>query len=778
MAESGRRPAFIAGTSGEVVSWANVGRCATALAGSLPRDGVVGVSISSPATFCAAYIAALAGGITIAPLDPRATEDELDLLLDRLLVTDLVYDEGSSAAGLDGSKCRRWQLTQSGLEPANPGLYKEPPVRGIDASVVLATSGTTGRPKAVPLQERQLLKVARDIVSHHGLRARDRGYSPLPLFHVNAQVVGVLSALVSGSSLVIDDRFHRSRFWEVVESYDVTWLNLVPAMIALLGDVEPPAQVAKRIRFARSASAPLPEAVREKFEHTTGIGILETYGMTEAASQITANPLETAERRPGSVGRPVGVSLQVVDEKRRPVPAGEVGSIEIRGRGVVTHYLDTMLAPVPVVTDDGWLVTGDLGRVDTDGFVYLVGRADEVINRGGEKLYPREIEEVLRRHPAVLAAAVVGRPHPVLGSEPVAFVTVRDASRAEVVVEELTALCRQTLSRYKQPAEIIVIDELPAGATGKVSRRRVAELAAKARISQAARPAPALRREGAPPPPSASKERESLFTKAFGLELPSRPPKPRRHGLNVVIDGGVPLRAFEDAVSSSPELIDLVKLGWGTAVVTRGLEEKIAVLKQNGIAWFFGGTLFEKFVAQDRFGDFVELCRSLGCSHVEVSNGTIHLPNYMKATYIERLSEEFTVLSEVGYKDVERSDALEARDWLSFIYEDLAAGAAYAITEARESGHSGICNADGGLRVDVVEEILTSDVDTRRLVFEAPTKELQSFFVTRVGTNVNLANLPLCEIVAVETLRLGLRSDTLLHFELERQHVGELSADA
>jgi phosphosulfolactate synthase len=161
----------------------------------------------------------------------------------------------------------------------------------------------------------------------------------------------------------------------------------------------------------------------------------------------------------------------------------------------------------------------------------------------------------------------------------------------------------------------------------------------------------------------------------------------------------------------------------------------------------------------------------LGCTHAEVSNGTIHLPNEAKAHYISRLAEEFVVLSEVGYKDNERSDALGAEQWIEFIHEDLDAGASYTVTEARESGHSGICDASGALRFDVVEQIVSSDIDTARLVFESPTKDLQTFFVTRIGADVNLANISLLDVIGVETLRLGLRSDTLLHFELERQHL-------
>lgn len=253
------------------------------------------------------------------------------------------------------------------------------------------------------------------------------------------------------------------------------------------------------------------------------------------------------------------------------------------------------------------------------------------------------------------------------------------------------------------------------------------------------------------------------------LSLPVRSQKPRKQGLTIVIDNGIPVTAFKDAIASAAEAIDLVKFGWGTALVTPGLEEKTAWLGQYGIGYLFGGTLLEKFIVQDLAEDYFELCRKYGCRYVEVSDGTIHLPGTAKTKLITRAAREFTVLSEVGYKDPERSAALGGDQWVEFIERDLAAGASFVVTEARESGRSGICDAAGVPRFDIVEEIIASVPDCRQLVFEAPTKELQTFFVTRVGSDVNLGNVAAGDVIAVETLRLGLRSDTLLHFELERQ---------
>jgi phosphosulfolactate synthase len=261
------------------------------------------------------------------------------------------------------------------------------------------------------------------------------------------------------------------------------------------------------------------------------------------------------------------------------------------------------------------------------------------------------------------------------------------------------------------------------------------------------------------------------------LVLPSRSSKPRRQGMTIAIDNGAPLEAFKDAISSANQFIDIVKFGWGTALVTPTLREKTSHLRQLEIGYFFGGTLFEKFAEQGLIEDYMGLCRRWGCDYMEISDGTIQMSSRVKAGSIARAAQDFVVLSEVGYKDPERCDSLTGSDWRSFIDRDFAAGASFVVTEARESGRGGLCDAAGALRYDVVEEIFAR-VDLKRLVFEAPTKDLQTFFVTHAGSEVNLANIALNDVIGLETLRLGLRSDTLLHFELERRHQEEMPKSA
>jgi phosphosulfolactate synthase len=249
------------------------------------------------------------------------------------------------------------------------------------------------------------------------------------------------------------------------------------------------------------------------------------------------------------------------------------------------------------------------------------------------------------------------------------------------------------------------------------------------------------------------------------LDLPKREVKPRSRGLTMMIDSGLPLRYFEDLIASSYEYLDFVKFGWGTAIVTHDLMDKVRILRHHGVDHYFGGTLFEKHILQGQLDGFRAFCHQYSCHYVEVSNGTIDLTNTEKAGYVRKLSDEFRVISEVGFKDIERSDLLPASQWLESIEEDLDAGACLVTLESRESGRAGICRSDGELRYELIEELLAQPSIEDHLLFEAPSVALQSFFVKRMGPDVNLGNIAATQVLGLETLRLGLRSDTLSCFE-------------
>jgi acyl-CoA synthetase (AMP-forming)/AMP-acid ligase II len=429
----------------------------------VPAGARVLLAIDDPLTLAVTHLAVIAAGRAAAPVDPTAPPADVGRVraaLDPALVlTDRPDGPGTV---LDPA---------TGL-PAAPGAAGEP-VRGAEqGSAVLLTSGSTGAPKVVELTEQQLLHVATAVGTHLGLTGADRGYCPLPLFHINAQVVGVLATLVAGGELVLDRRFHRTGFWELLAERRITWVNAVPAILAILaGDPAPPV-VPPSVRFVRSASAPLPAAVRDRFRARTGLAVVESYGMTEAASQITATPLD-GHHPTGSAGRPVGTQVRITDGDGRPRPAGALGRVRIRGTGVIASYAGG--AAGDRFDPAGWLDTGDLGRLDADGFLHLAGRADDVVNRGGELVHPVEVEDVLLGEPDVAEAVVVGHPDPVLGAVPVAFVRAGATADARLA-ERLAQRCADQLAPFKRPAAIRLVDAIPVGPTGKVRRADVRRL--------------------------------------------------------------------------------------------------------------------------------------------------------------------------------------------------------------------------------------------------------------------------------------------------------------
>jgi acyl-CoA synthetase (AMP-forming)/AMP-acid ligase II len=433
----------------------------------IPVGARVAIHLPDPVSYAGALLGVLAAGRMAVPLDPGAPEAELARVLG-IAQPEAVISESSAdlPAGL--------AVLRPSSQDAGPGSFADVPATG---GIYLCTSGTTGTPKGIELGEEQLAHVAAAVAEQHQLTAADRGYCTLPLFHVNAEVVGLLATLSVGACLVLDRAFSRRRFWPVVEGRQITWINAVPAIIAVLsmaeGELDPP----ERVRFVRSASAPLPPAVLMRFEQLTGLPVIETYGMTEAASMITANPLD-GPRKPGSVGQPAGTEVRVVRyEGAEATPCGDyiIGQVQIRGPGVITRYASG--GRPGVIDHEGWLDTGDLGHLDEDGYLYLAGRTDDVINRGGEKIYPREIEEVLLTQPGVLSAVVVGAEDGVLGQRPVAYIVPKEAWPDSGFEDGLVAACVEALPKPKRPSAIVVVSELPLGPTGKVARRRLRELA-------------------------------------------------------------------------------------------------------------------------------------------------------------------------------------------------------------------------------------------------------------------------------------------------------------
>jgi acyl-CoA synthetase (AMP-forming)/AMP-acid ligase II len=442
----------------------------------VPPSGAVLVDVGDPLSFAVVHVAALATGRRAVPVDTGQPATEPGRLADliggaSMVVSDRAVDAtvpGVPASGIDAAT-----FLPSGIRDGD--LPSESPDAPGEGSVVLFTSGSTGTPKGVELPESQLLFVARAVADHNALTADDRGFNSLPLFHVNAEVVGLLATLVAGATLVLDRRFRRTGFWELLAERRITWLNAVPAVLAVLAKTGP-LDFPEGLRFVRSASAPLPDPVRQALGD---VPLVVSWGMTEGASQITATPLGEPARV-GTVGVPVGSEVQVRGEDGTVLPAGEVGALWVRGPGIVRRYLFGR-APERFDTD-GWLSTGDVGSVSADGWVSLAGRSDDVINRGGEKVYPSEVEDVLLGDDRVLEAVVVGRPHDVLGAVPVAYVIPQAGESdepvdADALVADLTARAEARLTRFRRPVEIVVVPDLPRAPTGKVQRAKVRTMA-------------------------------------------------------------------------------------------------------------------------------------------------------------------------------------------------------------------------------------------------------------------------------------------------------------
>jgi len=350
-----------------------------------------------------------------------------------------------------------------------------------DTALLIYTSGTTGRPKGVLLSHKNVLAGGRNTVAAHDLTARDCGLCVLPLYHINAEMVSVMAPLVSGGSVVMPHRFSVKQFWHWIADYRCTWFSIVPTIVSYLIDQmqrEPDSvdleRVQQHVRFGRSASAALPTATHQRFEALFNIPLVETMGISEAAAQILSNPMTPGANQYGSPGRAVGNEVKIVDSQNKVLPCGERGEIVIRGDNIMQGYLKNPEETAKAIDDQGWLHSGDIAYMDEDGFVFVTGRIKELIIKGGENISPREIDDVLYRHPEVLEAAAFGLDDEHYGQDVMACVVLRP--EANCSPESLRQYCTEQLGDYKAPREIRLAEELPKGPSGKIQRLKVAEL--------------------------------------------------------------------------------------------------------------------------------------------------------------------------------------------------------------------------------------------------------------------------------------------------------------
>jgi acyl-CoA synthetase (AMP-forming)/AMP-acid ligase II len=460
-------------------------RTVTALNGlGVGRDDAVAIVLPNGPEMAAAFVA-MACGVTTAPLNPAYTADEFAFYLQDLAAKLLVVAAGSDSPVVAVAKTLGVPIAElvvpagaAAGAPAGeftlrgaPGTAAKPgPAGADDVALVLHTSGTTSRPKIVPLTHRNVCASAGHIAAGLALTPADRCLQVMPLFHIHGLIAATLSSLNAGASVVCTPGFNALTFFAQLTEFRPTWYTAVPTMHqAILGRAARNADAiaGARLRFIRSSSASLPPQVMTELEATFGVPLIEAYGMTEAAHQMASNPLPPRPRYAGSVGIAAGPEVAIMDEQGALLPAGSVGEVVIRGPNVTPGYRNNPQANASAFTN-GWFRTGDQGVLDEAGYLRLTGRLKEIINRGGEKISPREVDEVILDHPAVAQVVTFAVPHPKLGEDVAAAVVLKEGQA--LTERELQQFVGQRLADMKVPRKVLFVAEIPKGATGKLQR--------------------------------------------------------------------------------------------------------------------------------------------------------------------------------------------------------------------------------------------------------------------------------------------------------------------
>ncbi|MEH2287436.1 acyl--CoA ligase [Nostoc sp.] len=451
----------------------------------LKRGERIAIAMTNGSPMVITFLAAALCG-TAAPLNPKYKQEEFAFYYQDTQAKALIMlSEGPEAAiagvtpdmmlinakvNTDGTLS--FELVKTGLEPAESANPVAP--NADDLAMILHTSGTTSRPKRVPIRHRNLIASAANLINAYSLSAADTTLCLMPLFHVHGLVGCLLATLASGGTLVCPNGFNALEFWKLVDTYKPTWYSAAPTMhqtILARASRNPEIVKANRFRFIRSSSASLPPIIIEQLEATLNAPVVESYSMTEASHLMTTNPLPPKVRKPGTVGYGFGVEVGIMDSEGNLLSKGSLGEVVVKAPNVIDGYENNLEANATAFVN-GWFRTGDQGTVDTDGYLRLTGRIKELINRGGEKISPLEVDDVLLRHPAVAEALAFAVPHKSLGEDIHAAVVLK----AEAGEKELLAHCATMLADFKVPKQIHILDRLPRGATGKLQRLTMAKL--------------------------------------------------------------------------------------------------------------------------------------------------------------------------------------------------------------------------------------------------------------------------------------------------------------
>jgi acyl-CoA synthetase (AMP-forming)/AMP-acid ligase II len=437
-------------------------------AGVCPGDRVV-VTAWTGIEATVGFLAILGAGATALPVSAALTPAELerhtsDLRPSYALVHDA--DRARSAYETMGVRVCGIDVARAAAT-ATPKASSLPTPLDDAIALILQTSGTTGGPKSVPLTQANLAASTATIAATYQLGPGDTAFCMMPLFHVHGLIGIALTALASGGTVVMPSRVRISAFWSLMAEHGITWVSAVPTMLARIPEGP---QHEHRLRFIRSASSSLPPTLAARLEKDTGVPVVEAYGMTEATHQLASNPLPPGDREPGSVGVATGTEISIADPEWAHLPSGEIGEVVVRGASITSGYLDNPEANAASFRD-GWFRTGDLGQMSDTGYVRLVGRLKEMINRGGEKISPREVDEALLTHPGVIEAATYGVPDEKYGEIVQAVVVARAGVESKALIE----YCSGHLSPFKVPRIIHIVDSIPKGPTGKIQRNLLSQ---------------------------------------------------------------------------------------------------------------------------------------------------------------------------------------------------------------------------------------------------------------------------------------------------------------
>jgi long-chain acyl-CoA synthetase len=461
-----------------------VNRLAALLSGKgIKKGDVVSLLLPNSVEYVIAYFACWQLGALAGPINSLLKEHEMSYVIsDSEARALLVHTEFLPIIERIRSQLTTLQavITLDNESDATHGIANESTEASVvssdDEAIIIYTSGTTGKPKGCLLTHGNIVANARQISEWLHFGRNDRLLTIMPLFHMNAVSVTTMSALYAGGSTVVSPKFSASRFWKIISDYQITSFGSVATMLSMLlstyPDGVPVGLTTNQLRFAMCGSAPVPAEVIKRFEETFGCLVIEGYGLSESTCRSTFNPPDL-NRRQGSCGLPIGNEMRVVDEDDNEVKDGTLGEIVLRGENILKGYYKNPTATAEAFRN-GWFHTGDIGYRDSDGFYYIVDRKSDMIIRGGENIYPREIDEVLYQHPAVASAAAVGMPDDLYGEEVTAFVVVKDA--IDVTADELITFCKERLADYKCPKTIRLVKEIPKGPTGKLLKRELAKM--------------------------------------------------------------------------------------------------------------------------------------------------------------------------------------------------------------------------------------------------------------------------------------------------------------